>query len=165
MAAAACERSTLRFLLCLMVAMFGLSTLLLGCQNTPDSPMGAESPMGADAREDRAASKRRQSAERDGKRKVRSGRFGNHASPLRLAEIEAIRERLRREREANPNADLPRVDDEDAECAHVWQQVGSHPWRKPGMNGIPMMAMCAISRCTKCGKLRHECQQKRRRRR
>ncbi len=128
--------------------------MLWGCQNTPgDSSSDSDSPsIGSRARA-------------KGTRTKDKGTFDNHASPLRLAEIEAVRERLRRERQANPNVDLPSVDDEDAECAHVWEQIGSHPWRKPGMGGVPMMAMCAISRCTKCGKIRHECQQKRRTRR
>ncbi len=54
-------------------------------------------------------------------------------------------------------ADFRKKLDEDPEkCAHVWQQVGVHPYQRM-VNGVPVTSLCTITRCTKCGTINHEC--------
>ena len=43
-----------------------------------------------------------------------------------------------------------------AKCAHVWEQKGIHPYEAIE-NGIPMTEICVMTRCMKCGLVRHEC--------
>lgn len=57
---------------------------------------------------------------------------------------------MRRQAEARtPQAD-------PAKCAHVWEQRGIHPYERIE-NGIPMTEICVMTRCVKCGLVRHEC--------
>lgn len=60
-------------------------------------------------------------------------------------------------------ADFRKKLDEDPEkCAHVWQQIGVHPYERI-LNGVPSIELCTITRCAKCGMIRHECQDRLRR--
>ena len=47
-----------------------------------------------------------------------------------------------------------RVDPDD--CKHVYEQIGLHPYQQM-RNGIPMGSLCTITRCLRCGEIRHEC--------
>ena len=54
-----------------------------------------------------------------------------------------------------------KLDEDPAKCAHVWEQVGVHPYER-SINGLPNIELCTITRCSKCGAVRHECQARRR---
>jgi len=41
-------------------------------------------------------------------------------------------------------------------CKHVYEQIGLHPYQQV-RNGIPMGSLCTITRCLRCGEIRHEC--------
>lgn len=43
-----------------------------------------------------------------------------------------------------------------AKCKHVFQQVGVHTYKKM-QNGMEMPGLCVITRCARCGEVRHEC--------
>ena len=43
-----------------------------------------------------------------------------------------------------------------AKCKHVFEQIGIHPYKKM-QNGMEMPGLCVITRCIKCGEVRHEC--------
>lgn len=43
-----------------------------------------------------------------------------------------------------------------ATCKHLWVPAGTHPYDQ-FVNGMPMMRLCFIIRCDRCGLERHEC--------
>jgi hypothetical protein len=61
------------------------------------------------------------------------------------------------ERESNP----PAEDGAPKACAHVWEQVAMHPYTRI-QNGVPLADLCAVSRCARCGEMRHDCRRPRR---
>jgi hypothetical protein len=46
---------------------------------------------------------------------------------------------------------------------HVWEQVGLHPYQVM-RDGVPVAELCVVSRCSKCGATRHDCEARSRRR-
>jgi hypothetical protein len=53
-----------------------------------------------------------------------------------------------------------KLDEDPTKCAHAWQQIGVHPYQR-FVNGMPMTELCSITRCPKCGAVRHDCQRRR----
>jgi hypothetical protein len=49
-------------------------------------------------------------------------------------------------------------------CRHVFEAVvgGTHAWVDDSAD-LPIVALCTVIRCVRCGEVRHECQQRRRR--
>jgi hypothetical protein len=61
-------------------------------------------------------------------------------------------------------ADAERVEaeeDPNAPCKHVWEQFAWHTYEDRS-TGVPVSQICVVTRCPKCGEIRHECQRRRR---
>ena len=63
--------------------------------------------------------------------------------------------------EKDPKATPP----DPSKCVHEWESVnrGTHYYQDPSSD-LPMMTLCTPVYCRKCGLVRHECQQRSRRR-
>lgn len=52
------------------------------------------------------------------------------------------------------------LDEDPTRCAHVWQQVGVHPYETV-VNGLALTQLCTVTQCAKCGLVLHECERRR----
>ena len=44
-------------------------------------------------------------------------------------------------------------------CDHFFEWHATHSYQAM-VNGIPMTKLCTVTKCAKCGQIRHECQQR-----